>query len=479
MSENLNNVLHSVGTQGFPLLFLHIFPFFQHPETFFEAVVSYLDPLATYLSRKNVERLFSAPVIRLFDSPIEPFQRGQMLSRSMADCLLRRFGLKVYLNRFIGFIIEAVIEPSMILSKGCSRKTSSYLFRLKSASALTLVQSGLFQSTRFEEMRNNSDFNYSFALSEVPRGYDSDKDECSSGDSDEQDYPEASLLAKSGLVLGAVNETEGGLSSLQEEDEGQTQSPMLYRKLDESAALDREQQKTLPPELSVDPLSLATSSLPPSGSGRWPKLDDSAHFPARQTGHERLHPGSISATSSLRIDTASNEYKPSADSPGLISQSGGMSSIFSEVSQDVSTTSSEVASPYITLNRQSSLALGRPIVLSVDDILGEVGEDSEDEQTVDNESLRSTDPQIIAINLHMSEVAADCICWLIRRLGPFLTTRYIARPLLDNLHRCFTGILHLKRREVVVMNCLRSFAVFYGDMVITKLYIPYAETLVS
>lgn len=479
VSENLDQILHAVGSRGFPLLFLHIFPLFQHPETCFEAVYSLLDPLAAYVSRRNVERLFSPPVLRLFDASIEPYQRGQLLSRSMADVLLRWFGLKAFLRRFIGFIVEAVFEPVRAPSKSSSRKIST-LFRLKSASTLTLVQSDLFQSGRFEDVRKNSDLTYSYTLSDALRGYDSDKEECSSVDSDEPDYqvpPETSLLAKSGLVLGAVNEAEGALPSLPEEDEEAAQSLAVGHRVEQGMTSDRDQQGMLYPDSSLDLSSSTTPHILSSGSTTWPRQDDSGRYQAGQTDHERLH-ASITAMSSLKIDTTSTEYRPSTDSPNLMTQSA-TSSLLSEASHDPISPSSSIPTPYGTLNRQSSLALGRPIELSVDNILGGVGEDSEDEQTFDNESLLSTDPEVITINRHISQVAADCICWLIRRIGPLLTTRHIARPLLDNLHRCFTGILDLRGREVIALDCLKAIAKYYGEMVVTKLYIPYAETLVS
>ncbi len=474
VSENLDPLLNTVGSQGFPLLFLHIFPFFQHMETFFDAIHSFLDPLAAYMSCRAVGRLFTTPVLRLFDSPIEPYQRGHLLSRTMADVLLRRFGLRLFLSRFIGFIVEAMIEPARVASRGSSRKPS-YLFRLKSASALTLVQSDIFQSNRFEDVRNTSDLTYSYTLTEAMRGYDSDEKEWSSGDSDESDYPETSLLAKSSMFMGPSHETDV-LPPLPEQDEEQPESPAVGRKADDNAPPHLHRIGSVPQNSSGDSVSSPVSTVPPSGSATWPRLDDSAGALSSQMGHERLHVSSN--VSSLGIDTTSTEYNASVGSPSLMTQSVTLS-LSSEASHDASGTFPGVASPCATLTRQASLALGRPIELSIDGIFGEAGENSGDDEAADNESLLSTDPEVIAINRQISEVAADCICWLIRRLGPFLTTRHITRPLLDNLNRCFSGILHRKGQEVVVVGCLRSIAEYYGEMVITKLYIPYAETLVS
>ena len=109
ISDNLESVLGVVNNEGFTLLLLHLIPYFQFPETSFEAICNFLSPLAQRMSKKNIERLFSAPVIYMFDSPTEPYQRGHLLSRPMADMLIKRFGLNTFLTRFLSYIIEAVI----------------------------------------------------------------------------------------------------------------------------------------------------------------------------------------------------------------------------------------------------------------------------------------------------------------------------------------------------------------------------------
>ena len=111
---------------------------------------------------------------------------------------------------------------------------------------------------------------------------------------------------------------------------------------------------------------------------------------------------------------------------------------------------------------------------------GEEGEEEEgDADTVDGENLHSHDPQALAVNLNISEVAADCLSWLLRRLGPLLGCQHIVRPLMENLHRCFLGILQLNGREVAALKCLASFTECYGEVVVRKMYVPHAENLVS
>ena len=459
ISQHLEKILTIVSSEGFPVILSHIFPFFQYPETSFEAVNTCLDALGKYMSRRNIERLFSAPVIRLFDSPIEPYQREQVLNRTMADIIIKRFGLSTFLRRFLGFIMDAVVEPMRISPKGINRRMKPRVFSMKSESAMTLVQSDFFQSARFDERNTPQiDFTFSFALSEGPGGYDSDKEEYSSVDSDTEYPPEASILAKSGVAFGISTEAA---------DSG-SRPLSMYSDMDDRDETDlghdqaRDDEASLRPELSLPrEYSNPTVSLPRERHSS--TMDDSSGI--IPNNHEKLH-----TTSSLKIDTSSTEYRPSLGSPGMTQSI--TSSMFSESSQDV-------ASPVLpksSYHRQTSLTLGR---LSIDNVLREGEEESEDEQTFETESMCSADPQTIAINIHISQVAADCLCWLARRLGPLLTTKHLTRPLLDNLHRCFTGILHLRGREAMAIKCLGAIGKLYGEMMIIKLYLPYAENLVS
>jgi len=77
----------------------------------------------------------------------------------------------------------------------------------------------------------------------------------------------------------------------------------------------------------------------------------------------------------------------------------------------------------------------------------------------------------------LAEVATDSLQWLMHRLGPLLATKYIIRPLLDGLYRCFTS--HYSNQEVGVLKCLSHFVSTYGHAVVMKMFIPYAESLVS
>ena len=95
----------------------------------------------------------------------------------------------------------------------------------------------------------------------------------------------------------------------------------------------------------------------------------------------------------------------------------------------------------------------------------------------DMEGMASLDPQKLAIENSVAEVVTDTLCWLVRRFGPLLATRYIIKPLRDNLYRSFVG---LKSQRAMAIRCLKAFAIqTNADAVPLKLYLPFAEDLVS
>ena len=221
VSERLEGLLETVTDEGFPLLLLHLFPFFQYPDTSFDAVYTFLPPLARHMSKRSVEKVFTAIVTRLFDTATEPHQRGQLYSRTTADLILRRFGLNTFLTRFLGFLIEAVVEPLRAPSKGHSgKRINTNIVRMKSQSVLTLMSSDLLQSQVYGNHSGETDahvdvnLSYSLAMNE-PSYDDSDKEYSSSNESDDDNnVAEMSLLAKSSMLsVGTDGEMEGASQS--------------------------------------------------------------------------------------------------------------------------------------------------------------------------------------------------------------------------------------------------------------------------
>jgi len=113
------------------------------------------------------------------------------------------------------------------------------------------------------------------------------------------------------------------------------------------------------------------------------------------------------------------------------------------------------------------------------------GHDDKDHDRLEGDSDREDDKdedrdvgsvQLSNMDIMLAEVAVDSLRWLIHRLGPLLSSRYIIRPLLDGLYRCFTS--QHSDQEVAVLKCLSHFASTYGPPVVKKMYIPHAESLV-
>lgn len=98
--------------------------------------------------------------------------------------------------------------------------------------------------------------------------------------------------------------------------------------------------------------------------------------------------------------------------------------------------------------------------------------DSDDDKDDDIGSI-----ELSQFDTMLADVAADSLQWLMHRLGPLLATKYIVRPLLDGMYRCFTS--HHSNQEVAVLKCLSHFVSTYGHIIVMKLLVPHAESLVS
>lgn len=498
ISEHLENLLDVVTAEGFPLLLMHLFPFFQYPDTSFDAVYAFLPALAKHMSKWSVRKIFTAVVTRLFDTAVEPHHRGQLFSRTTADLILRRFGLSTFLNRFLGFLIEAVVEPLRVSSKNISSKRiNSNIVRMKSQSVLTLMTSDLLQSQVYpradaEGPDMSSSLSYSMAMNE--HSYDSDK-EYSSSESGDDMAAESSLLAKSS-VLSGEGEMVGGVPH----------SPVggVTHNLVGGVA---HSPLVMISHASVEPGSMESRasgyrvSSPPEGGmavvdgGKEDSVSGYSLLgsvpPLLPSLLEQHKEKMLAASSYQESLTASSHFDPTQSISSQLSEDSFAS--------DVHFTSSLQSTPYhitngkhMQLGKQLSLPVGMKLGLGLPLSSSSVGEESDDTPDEEREgdardtdtldggdSVSSYDPQIMAVNLNVSEVAADCLAWLVRRLGPLLASQHIISPLIDNLYRCFSGILDLKGREVAALRCLTSFAECYGETVVRKMYVPHAENMVS
>ena len=117
-------------------------------------------------------------------------------------------------------------------------------------------------------------------------------------------------------------------------------------------------------------------------------------------------------------------------------------------------------------------------VKSDDDIDGD--DDDKDDDRTESDNDKDDDigsMELSQFDILLADVAGDSLQWLMHRLGPLLATKYIIRPLLDSLYRCFTS--HYSNQEVATLKCLSHFVSTYGNIIVTKMFIPHAEYLVS
>ena len=92
----------------------------------------------------------------------------------------------------------------------------------------------------------------------------------------------------------------------------------------------------------------------------------------------------------------------------------------------------------------------------------------------------------------VSGLAAECVTWLAPRLGPVLTSRYLASQLLHMLSRCYMGRVGVDSEQEFegevevddrnarwVLFCLANFCTFYGEAFMIYQYLPFVEKVVS
>lgn len=479
--ENLQSLLRATQGEGFILLLLHLYPLFQYPETGFEMMQLHLDTLGKFMSHPQMDRLFTSILLHFFDRPLEPHQQGYLLSRSMADFLIRHFGLHVFLVKYLEFFLEAVLEPARLMTKGTGVRKN--VFRLKeSESVLTLIPTDLGQSLQYDENKRQAQLTFSVDLSEVG-GYSSDR-EYSSGESDSDYQPDTSLLARSGMVLGSV----GMSPDLQEEGEKRGDKGHVKEGDEQSG-----QQRKLSQSSIAENLESAQAEKSQVRGNE--TLPLSSSLPG-ETEADKEYNGS---QNTIRIDTTSSVFRTSLDSPCDSEATTNLGSPTIEDSLRSSISSSSFSKHSSFRGRLNSGSMGGSVSqdggfsVSVEGQLeeegtvgrgeerrGSMGGEGEEEQLPNKARTEArNDPEMMAINGQIAEVAGDCLCWLQRRLGPLLATRHIISPLLNGMHRCFTGILDRGDRETVVLKCLSSMAELYGDNVLLKLYIPQVEGWVS
>lgn len=416
VQERLPALLPQLDRDGQGLLLLHLVPLFHFPETCFEAAVAFIDTIGQYLPKRRMEQLFLAAVLRTYDMAVEPYQKVQLFSRSVVDTLLCRFGLAVFLHRFLGFVLDVVVDPSALTSKhgvACYTTPRPLFFTEKDA-PLPPPDYGAAVMAEF-----------GYPMSDKLPSDDADNDEDSDFEVEgegEGEIPKVSLLLSCAMPTGASDEGVGEGGVPQAGDYG------LPRGTETPAMTIGERKNTGPSHTKEQKPSRERKTASRQGESGGGVSGGRGSTPSKglpggkgSTAPAVLTPTpSLGHNSSVPPEERQSEKKVSFDVPG-----GG------------------------------------------DDTLADV----------EAEGVASLDPHKQAIENSVVEVVTDTLCWLVRRFGPLLATRYIIKPLRDNLYRSFVG---LKGHRAMAIRCLKAFAVqSNADAVSLKLYLPFAEDLVS
>ena len=433
LAEKVASVYPLLDRDGLNLLLLYIFPLFDHPSTCFDAAFNLFDTLSEYLTQRHLQKILVPSFLFMYDTFDKPSHRCQILGRLMADKLMKKFGLFVFLTRFLPCIIEAVIEPM------------ANTFAGKKSTPTTVERQGSSDSPDAKELKTPA-LNHNPTLSRVASSsltlnftwdshvYEFDKEDDDSGSETELSFPEASLLVGMNTTVFDLvpnGEQNGSLPTKQEA----CLSPLLEEEMQTEIPIDRhslpEQQDPKPPVTS------------PFHSPRKPHL-------AAGTVNPHLLP-------------VLQSPKSKDDSPDLLDSPGPDTIIKSSHScfPSVSVLPPKSDGSHMVVPEEKAAEEGDSLSRSGSDV--------------------PTDPKTKAISSEISEVASDCVTWLIWRLGPLIATRHIAHQLLDNMHRCFTNVVHIQERQSAkdVLCCLASLVDYYGQGVVLQLYLPYIKAQVQ
>lgn len=429
LAEKLTSIYPLLDRDGLNLLLLYIFPLFDHPSTCFDAAFNLFDSLSEYLTRRHLQQILVPSFLFMFDTFDKPSHRCRILSRLMADKLMKKFGLFVFLIRFLPCIIEAMIAP--MVNTFASKKSATEAVESQGN------ESPITKELKTKAMNHKPSLNRAASstltlnFSWENRVYESDEEEDDSGSEVELSFPEASLLVgMMASMYGQSADAEQNSSLLAEED----------------ASKSRLQREGMQAEVPVDEHSLPGTKPPIADLFRSPEK------PTLPSGHDYPNPHPIFHFPDEKHDST-DLMTPTV--PAIVIKSPQESFLSSPVLPPPSEDSSMV--------------------------IEEERVPEEGDASVGCSSEVPTDPKTQAISSQISEVASDCIIWLNWRLGPLLAMRHIAHQLLDNIHRCFSNIVHVQESRSArdVLRCLASLVEYYGQEVVLQLYLPYIKAQVS
>ena len=401
IASQLDSILPQLDPDGLQLFMLYIFPLFEHPASVFESIFVLFDPLAGYLGARTLRQVLLPCFLYAFDTFEKPSDNCRLLSRGMAQSLISHFGLKIFLSRFLTCIIEAVLEP-LAKKVGTAKGKMDFLS----------TPGGSEQKHRQSLSRLSSSITHSLQpagvagpLSAIPWG-DSPVNSSDDEDSDiEMNYPEASILVSNAPVtsmlamLSDIEQSQDMMNTNASQQEGEGEGGGGGEGEGGRRGSDRGNGDLPVPPLPPPP-HISIISTPSKSS---PTLIKEQPLPT---------------TADTSRGSLIMEHKEGPFSPIV----------------PMVTDNSLIDDSLLPSSADDPVSPGLPLLLSNEPVDEREGEVMDTVEVMDEEDSQKS-PQMLAISSHISEVASDCLIWLLWRLGPLLSTKYIIRPLLDNLHK--------------------------------------------
>ena len=406
------------------LLLLYIQPLFEHPTTSFEAVLTLFEPLSTFLSKKLIQQTFLIPFLNVFDQPSRPFQRYNLLNRAIANTLLTNFGLSLFLSRFLGSFIEAVIEPVRHkLSQTTTRKedgTNEHSRSISHRMDLSHASNPLSPSGS-----STAKHSLSFTWREEQGIHSDDED---SDPEEEFGFPEASLFESSKTA--PTSSVFGLLADIEE-----TNTPSQTDGISASIT-------------TVPVTSNHGNATPTSADDSSSQLSKNDSLLSSLSAGKPLH---RKFSQDKELDNNSQPIHSLSQTPPFLPQIPA--NLFPEdktvgaipISQEEGLLP-PIASPRYSSSLRTTDQGQHLNEVGRDQHLDEVGGDQHPDEVGGEEEAQGgerevtveetkIDPHLLAVGQHISKVAADCLRWLLWRLGPLLSTKHIVGPFLDGFHR--------------------------------------------
>ena len=422
--------------QGLEMLLTHLIAFFELPFLRVEMVGCLFEHVTQYLSRATMVRYFLPLIQSLYDTPSQPHAYGIILHRPFLHYLMNRFGLAIFIRYCLPYLRDAVIDPSSARFPYLQQRPIGLLDR---------------ESCDGRQVRSKSKVkereSLAFSLNLGDRALPSTP-------------PPSPVVDESD-----VEEEEEG-DTYQEDSVGQERFSILL-------------QAEIHEKIETTSLHVSDASNLPQGLTPFELFPEEPEFPSgapnlsEEDGHlPSLRGRAPSQTSSASQQTLMNEEDRRKPRSPVAALSRGVDPMLSDPVQKKST----------SLDSPIHLESGpEDTQVPPEDSLSHTGTDEgENEEQkgpeLSYEALTSdVDDRMKEVCDFLSRVALDSLQWLVQLLGPVLTTRHIAQPLLDSLPRSFLSCVQGRVPSVPAVECLSHIGLVYGDPVVMSLYLPQVQ----